>query len=263
MSHALRTLTLFSTQLSTYDEGEDNGYEEDDDDVVGEYNMPRITTCISLILESVSVLMKSKRLTSTKGGRSMLHLLLNQLAHGERNGKNSTPGSGGAAAAAASSAATPAIFLKGLKCLFDMIEESCKTEKYNLTFAMTGVSTLEAVIGCAERVVASLDTTLKSKSGSGTGKLTSAQKKERLTIDAMNKQLSALCYTFMQRDWCPANLRETRHKFHYSKENVSVLVACYMQCSCSSVSVFDSMSASEIKDCDVAEIGRIGGERKH
>ena len=40
----------------------------------------------------------------------------------------------------------------GLKVLFDLASDACKSEKEDLAFAMKGISTLEAVIGCAERI---------------------------------------------------------------------------------------------------------------
>ena len=84
-----------ATMIDIKNSNEEEGHDEnhaclDDEDVEGEYNMPRITLCISLILESIVVLVKSKKLTDTKGGRYLLQAVLNQLAHGKKHNKTLT-----------------------------------------------------------------------------------------------------------------------------------------------------------------------------
>ena len=231
-----------------------NGAEVDDEEVEGEYNMPRITLCISLILESIVVLLKSKKMSNTKSGRVLLQQVLNQLAHGEKNNSKftMTPVGNTPTSTQQHFKGDSSEIIEGLKCLFDLCKDACCGEKVDLGFAMKGIGTLEAIIGCAERI------SKVGYSGSGEGGSARRQKKNEI-VHEMKESMSDLCYTFMQQDWCPPLLRECRHKFFYNKDNIGVLVNCFLRCSGSKNSYkIDELSSDEVKKLNVSEIGRIG-----
>jgi hypothetical protein len=115
---------------------------------------------------------------------------------------------------------------------------------------MKVVTTLESIIKCSTRVMDAVISPSQTFSNAGsTCRQISAGSK---------KKLSNISFGFLQLDWCPVDLRTTRNKFMYKKDDVGALVNLYVENSGQPKFALDSKVSRDVMKMEPKQIGRIG-----
>jgi hypothetical protein len=177
--------------------------------------------CMSLIFQSIAVIVNSKELMTTNKGRFYLGKVLKQLAGGERIDDVSC-----------NKTVSTDSLINSISNLFELLEEIVSFDDIcDLKFIMQGIHVLDSIVKTSAKIAAV-----------NTGRKSEQKEQSRIAdVAVLKKKISILCLSILQRRWS----KDTK----FNKSNIGKLVAVFLE--------YSSGNTEKAGRFDVNEWGRI------